>query len=257
MKRVLLLGYAALAYLSFVAIVGWAVTFVADLDIVSGIDHGPAAARGTAVAIDLALLGVFAVHHSLMARPAAKRALTRFVPQAAERSTYVLTADLLLALVLWQWRPVGPILWHVDTQPWRVLLWAGYLTGWVVAIASTFLIDHLDFVGLRQASAQTWARTHEPPRLTTRGLYTLVRHPIMLGLLIAFWVTPTLSVGHLLFATAGTAYVIVGIRFEEADLRRTLGARYVDYARRTPALLPVRRRAATGASAPVSREEAS
>lgn len=243
MKRTLLLGYAALAYVLFVAVLAWAVAFVADVGVVVGIDHGPRVATGAAIAVDLALLGAFAVHHSVMARPSAKRVLTRFVPAAAERSTYVLSADLLLALVFWQWRPVGGTLWDVSAQPWRGLLWTLYLAGWALAVASTFLVDHLDLVGLRQAGA----RDYVPPGFTTRGLYALVRHPLMLGLLVAFWATPTMSGGHLLFAAAATAYILVGIRFEEADLRRSIGAPYVDYARRTPALLPVRRRAVPGA----------
>lgn len=240
MKRALLLGYAALAYVLFVAVLVWAVGFVADVGVVPGIDEGQRVTTGTAIVVDLALLGVFAVHHSVMARPAAKRVLSRLVPARAERSTYVLTADLLLALVLWQWRPVGGTLWNVGAQPWRGLVWAAYLAGWAVAVASLFLIDHLDFVGLRQAAA----RSYVSPGFTTRGLYALVRHPLMLGLLVAFWTTPTMSGGHLLFATAATAYVLVGIRLEEADLQRAIGAPYAAYARRTPALLPVRRRAA-------------
>lgn len=242
MKRALLLGYAALAYVLFAAVLVWAVGFVADVGVVPGIDEGPRVTTGAAVAVDLALMGGFAVHHSVMARPAAKRVLSRFVPARAERSTYVLSADLLLALVLWQWRPLGGTLWTVGAQPWRGLLWATYLVGWAVAVASTFLIDHLDFVGLRQAAV----RTYVPPEFTTRGLYALVRHPLMLGLLVAFWATPTMSGGHLLFAAGATAYVLVGIRLEEADLRRAIGAPYSDYAQRTPALLPVRRRAAVG-----------
>lgn len=235
MKRVALIGYAVIAYVGFLTVIAWVIVWLTDLSPVTGIDHGVPSPAFVAAGIDLLLLGVFAVHHSVLARPAAKRMLARLLPVRAERSTYVLGADLLLALVLWLWYPIPGLVWRVDAQPWRGLIWAAYVLGWLLAITATFMIDHLDFVGLRQAAS----RRYRPPRFEVRWLYSAVRHPLMLGLLIAFWATPTMSWGHVLFAVAASAYIAVGIRFEERDLRATLGEPYRAYAARTPAVLPL------------------
>lgn len=237
MRRGALLAYAVIAWLGFLAVIAWAVTFLANVDLVTTIDRPRTGTTGAAVVIDLLLLGVFAVHHSVMARPAAKRLLTRFVPAAAERSTYVLVADLLLALVLWEWRSVPHRIWHLP-QPWAAAAWVVFGLGWAIAISSTFMIDHLDLVGIRQAGSREYA----PAPFQARWLYRLVRHPLMLGLLIAFWATPRMTVGHLLFALASTGYIVVGVWFEERDLRSTLGDPYREYAARTPAIVPALRR---------------
>lgn len=233
MKRTLLLTYALVAWLGFLITVAWAITFLANVDLVTTVDRPRHGSTTTAAVIDLAVLGLFAVHHSVMARPAAKRALTRIVPQAAERSTYVLAADLLLALVLWQWHSLPHSIWHVS-QPWTTVLWTVFGAGWAIAIASTFMIDHFDLVGLRQAASRAYA----PPTFQVRWLYRLVRHPLMLGLLIAFWATPSMTVGHLLFAVASSGYIAVGVWFEERDLRSALGEPYAAYASTTPAVIP-------------------
>lgn len=234
MKRCVLAGYAAVAYLGFLGVVAWSVAFLANVKVQPSVDRGPHHAATVAIAVDLLLLGAFALHHSIMARPGAKEILIRVLPRAAERSTYVLAADLLLALVLWQWLPIGGTLWNLTAQPWRGIVWALYLGGWALAIASTFMLDHLDLVGLRQAIS----REYQPPGFQVRWLYTFVRHPLMSGLLLAFWITPTMTVGHLVFAGAASAYIFVGIHFEERDLGRDLGQDYLDYARRTPAVMP-------------------
>lgn len=233
MRRILLLAYAITAWLGFLAVVVWAITFLASVDLLTTVDRRATDSTTTAALVDLALLGAFAVHHSVMARPSAKRVLKRVVPAKAERSTYVLVADLLLALVLWQWRSVPHAIWHL-TQPWTSAVWVVFAVGWLIAIGSTFMIDHFDLVGLRQVAARAYA----PPQFQVRWLYRLVRHPLMLGLVIAFWATPTMSVGHLLFAVASTGYIAVGVWFEERDLRSTLGEPYAAYARRTPAVIP-------------------
>ncbi|NUP47420.1 MAG: isoprenylcysteine carboxylmethyltransferase family protein [Catenulispora sp.] len=235
MKRFFLIAYATIAYLGFLAVFGWAFAFLADQPSAAGVDRSTAR-TGTAIAagVDLLLLGLFAVHHSVMARPAAKRLLKRVVPAAAERSTYVLTADALLALVLWQWRPIDGTAWNVQAQPARGTVWVLYGLGWAIAVGSTFMIDHFDLVGLRQAAS----RDYRPPAFQVRWLYGIIRHPIMAGFLIAFWSTPTMSRGHLLFSAAASAYILVGVTLEERDLRRELGAVYEDYASRTPAVIP-------------------
>lgn len=234
-RRPLLLAFAAVAYVGFLLAVAWSVLFLADVHLLTTVD-GPAhlGVIGAAL-VDLTLLGAFAVHHSAMARPVAKRLLARSVPAAAERSTYVLAADVLLLLVLALWQPIGGDVWHLGA-PWRAAVWAAYGLGWVVAITSTFMIDHWELVGLRQAAGRD-----RPTQFRVRWLYVLVRHPLMLGLLVAFWASPTMSRGHLLFAAAATGYIAIGIRLEERDLRRELPA-YADYAARVPAVLPVRLR---------------
>lgn len=233
MKRMLLGTYAVIAWLGFLAAVVWAIAFLANISPATTID-GPARTSTTlAVVIDAGLLGLFALHHSVMARPAAKRMLTRLVPEAAERSTYVLTADLLLALVLWQWHGIPTGIWTAHGLT-RDLVWVLYSVGWAIAVASTFMIDHLDLFGLRQALGR---RSH-PPAFRARWLYRVVRHPLMLGLLIAFWSTPSMTVGHLIFAGLASGYVAIGIWFEERDLRVELGPAYLAYAATTPAIVP-------------------
>lgn len=238
MTRTLLLAYAALAYLGFLMVTVWSVAFLADVPLPTAVDHGTASPAAVAVLVNLALLGAFALQHSVMARDSAKRVLGRVIPPGAERSTYVLATDLLLALLLWQWRPIEGRVWQVESEPWRTALWLAFAAGWAIAVAATFMIDHLDFVGLRQAA--TGDRASGP--FVERWLYSWVRHPLLLGLLIAFWATPSMSAGHLLFAGAATAYILVGMRLEERDLRRHLGEPYRAYAARTPALLPRPRR---------------
>jgi len=240
MTRALTMAVAIIAYGWFLADVVWAIAFLGGVPVLTTIDGGHRISTPVAVAVDLALFAAFAVHHSVLARDGAKRVLTRVIPPAAERSTYVLAADALLALVLWQWRPVGGSIWEVTAQPWRALLWAVCALGWVIAVAATFMIDHLDFVGLRQAG--TRPDRYRPPAFRERWLYAWVRHPLMLGLLIAFWATPAMTASHALFAATATGYIAVGVWFEERDLRRDLGQPYRDYTDRTPAIVPIPRR---------------
>jgi methanethiol S-methyltransferase len=148
-----------------------------------------------------------------------------------ERSTYVLTTSLVLGLLCWQWQALPATVWRLDAQPWAALVWVGYGAGWAIAIAATYMIDHAEFLGLRQAGPRSAS-------VSRRWLYAWVRHPMMTGLLIAFWATPVMTAGHLLFALAGCAYIAVGVHFEERDLRRTLGAAYADYAREVPRFVP-------------------
>jgi methanethiol S-methyltransferase len=232
--RVFLFGYSALAYIAFLLSSAWAFLFLAGRETAGhGID-GPAT-HGAAVslAIDGALLLLFAVHHSVMARPGVKR----FLPKAAERSTFVLVASLLLAAIFQWWQPVPAVLWHTE-RPWSVLIWAVYGLGWIIVVGSTYMVDHADFFGLKQA----WRpAAYAPPAFRERFLYAWLRHPMMLGLIVTFWATPKMSAGHLFFAVSATAYIAVGIRFEERDLRANLGPVYDDYAARVPAMVPIKR----------------
>ena len=232
-----ILGYAIAVYVVFLGVLGYAIGFFAGAGVPKGIDQGPSSPWPLAVAIDLLLLLLFAAQHTVMARPWFKRRWTRLVPVPAERATFVLCASLLLALLFWQWRPVGGTVWHLS-GPGAGALLALYAIGWVVAVGSTFMIDHFDLFGLRQAYLHARGATYRPPPFTERALYRRIRHPMMAGFVVVFWAAPTMTPGHLLFAAAATGYILVGITFEERDARRDLGEPYRAYQRRVPALMP-------------------
>jgi methanethiol S-methyltransferase len=233
----LTLGYAALGYLVLLGVLAYSAGFFAGLGVPKGIDQGTRSGWPAAVAIDAALLLLFAVQHTVMARAWFKRQWTRLVSASAERATYVLFASLLLILLFWLWRPVGGTAWRLP-EPGRGLLFAVYAAGWLIVITSTFLISHFDLFGVRQAYLPARGRAYHPPRFTERSLYRRIRHPLMTGFLVVFWAAPTMTVGHLLFAAAATGYILVGITFEERDLRRSFGEVYASYTARVPALIP-------------------
>src|SRR6516165_8890251 len=237
MRALVILLYAAAVYLLFLGVLGYAVGFFADVGVPKGIDQGPHAAAPVAVGIDLLLLLLFAVQHTVMARPWFKRRWTRVVPQPAERVTFVLAASLALALLFWLWRPVGGTVWSLP-GPGAATVWAGYAAGWALAVSSTFLISHWDLFGLRQAWLHARRVRYSPPPFTERGLYRRIRHPLMTGFLIVFWAAPTMTAGHVLFAATATGYILAGIAFEERDLIRSLGETYTAYRARVPALIP-------------------
>jgi protein-S-isoprenylcysteine O-methyltransferase Ste14 len=236
-SRVIVLGYAVIAYAAFVASASWAVGFLACRGAPTCVDAPVTRSAWTALGVDAALLLAFALQHTVMARTGFKRRVTRLIPPAAERSTFVLVTSLLLLALFGWWQPVGGTLWHVD-EPWSAAIWAVYGAGWVLVVWSTFAVDHADFLGVKQAYRSLRRRDYRPPEFTQGGLYAWCRHPMMLGLLIAFWATPRMTAGHLAFAVATTGYIAVGIRFEERALVAQLGPAYEDYARRVPALVP-------------------
>lgn len=237
----LVLGYAVAVYLIFVAVLAYSAGFFIGAVVPKGIDSGSRLAWPLAALIDLLLLSLFAVQHTVMARPWFKRRLAAVLPPAAERSTFVLASSGVLALVLWQWRPLGGTVWHLSGAAAGPVL-AIYAAGWAVALGSTFLVSHADLSGLRQAVLYARGAPCRPPPFTERGLYRWIRHPLMTGFLIIFWAAPVMTAGHLLFAAASTGYILVGIAFEERDLRRQLGESYRAYAARVPALIPLPRR---------------
>jgi protein-S-isoprenylcysteine O-methyltransferase Ste14 len=237
-RKALVLGYGAIAYVAFLLVFAYTIGFLANVAVPKGVDDGPTAPAPAAMLIDLGLLGVFAAQHSVMARPWFKRWCTRFVPVAIERSTYVLAATAAVALLLWQWRPLPDTIWLAPAGLATGLLWTLYVAGWVILVLSTFLIGHFDLFGLRQVLARARERRYAEPGFRQPPLYGLVRHPIMTGFIIAFWATPRMSVGRLLFAVAATGYIVVAVRFEENDLRRHLGERYQRYERDVPRFVP-------------------
>ena len=240
MTRVLAFLYALVAYSIFLASFLYAVAWLGNLWVDKTIDSGDAADLPHALLINVLLLSAFAVQHSLMARPAFKRWWTQFVSPAIERSTYVLAASLLLFAICLFWQPLPQAAWHAE-GPVAVALGGLFWVGWLIVLTSTFMISHFELFGLRQAWLHLRQQAARPVPFVERLLYRFVRHPIMLGFLIAFWAAPTMSVGHLLFATVTTAYILVALQLEERDLRAAHGAAYEDYRRRVPMLLPLPR----------------
>lgn len=228
---------SAAAWLGFVVVTVWTMAFLADVVVPRTVDGPERTTTARAIAIDLALLLFFAVQHSVMARRQVKSWLSRRIPTALERTSYVLATDICLALLLVFWQPWGGQIWHAD-GPVAIIAWSLFIAGWALALTATFAVDHLELVGLRQAG---WAAGRDPgltSDLHVGGLHAVVRHPLMTGLLLAFWATPRMGASHLLFALAATAYIAVGIKFEERDLRKTFGPSYDAYAAQVPALIP-------------------
>jgi len=237
MNKVLGVAFGLAAYVIFLFSFLYAVGFVGNLIVPKSIDSGVETNLVTAVVIDLLLLGAFAIQHSVMARPAFKAAWTRLVSPSIERSIYVLVSSLLLLLLFWQWRPLPKTIWEahgVISAALMVLFWLG----WLVVLLSTFMISHFDLFGLRQVLLKMQGKAYTLPPFTTRGFYRFVRHPIMIGFIVAFWAAPTMTLGHLLFALATTGYILIGIQFEEHDLANALGDAYRQYREKVPMLLP-------------------
>lgn len=241
MARTLALIYGTLNYLVFLAVFCYAVGFVGDLAVPRSVDRGLQAPVGRALVVDVVLLILFAAQHSVMARPAFKRWLIRALPQSIERSTYVLASNLVLALLFWQWQPIPAIIWDVTTPVVRTAVWVLFWLGWVIAVTSTFLVSHVDLLGLRQVYRAWRVQPYVPIGFRARLLYRVVRHPLMLGFVIAFWAAPTMTAGHLLFAAATTGYIVIAVQLEERDLIAALGNEYRQYRREVPMLVPVRR----------------
>lgn len=238
MNRYLTISYGAGCYVVFLASFFYAIGFVGNLVVPRTVDHGVAASIAEAVVVNVLLLAVFAMQHSVMARPAFKRWWTRLVPNAIERSTYVLLSSLALFLLYWQWRTMPGLVWNVAWQPGRIALWVLFAAGWTTVLLGTFMVSHFDLFGLRQVYLAWRGTPYTDLEFRTSLLYRLVRHPLMLGFIVAFWATPTMTVGHLLFAVATTSYILIAIQLEEHDLESALGDHYRDYRARVPMLIP-------------------
>jgi protein-S-isoprenylcysteine O-methyltransferase Ste14 len=233
----LIFFYGIACYAVFFATFLYALGFVGNFIVPRAIDGTPRVDLATALLTDLGLLLLFALQHSVMARPAFKRWLTRFVPESAERSTYVLASSLALIALFALWQPLGGEIWHVDA-PWRGVLYVAFGFGWGLVLVSSFLINHFDLFGLRQVWLQLRGKPYTHLRFGTPGPYKLIRHPLYLGWFFAFWATPVMTATHLLFALATTGYILIAIQLEERDLVAALGDDYRRYRERVPMIVP-------------------
>lgn len=238
MKRITAFTYGIICYVIFLITFQYTMGFIGNLFVPKSIDSPPVSPLGQALLIDALLLGLFAVQHSVMARPGFKRWWTRFVPKPVERSTYVLFSSLALIVLFVYWQPIGGVIWHVQDPVGQAILYGLCVFGWVLVLVATFLINHFDLFGLRQVWFYLRGKEDHALAFVTPGLYRMVRHPIYVGFIFAIWATPTMTVAHLFFALLSTVYILIGIRLEEQDLVAYYGARYREYKQQVPMLVP-------------------
>lgn len=237
MGKLVVLAYGVVSYVVFLLTFLYTIGFVGNAVVPKTIDSGSQGDLLPSILINVVLLGLFAVQHTIMARPAFKERWVKSIPPETERSTFVLLASLLLILMMWQWRALPEVIWSVEGVVAQVL-WVVFFMGWGIVLFSTVLIDHFDLFGLRQVVLAYQGKPYTSPEFVERSLYKVIRHPLMLGFLIAFWATPQMTVGHLVFSITTTLYILFGIQVEERDLRAAHGEQYADYRQRVPMVIP-------------------
>jgi protein-S-isoprenylcysteine O-methyltransferase Ste14 len=255
MAGLVALIYGLIAYALFLGTILYAIGFVGNVLVPKSIDSGEPGPFTLAVAVNMLLLGLFAFQHSVMARPGFKRRWTRFVPRSVERTTYVVLASLILILLFWQWRPMPMPVWTVTDPTFAAILLGVFWAGWALVFLSTFLIDHFELFGLRQVWARIRGRELPHPTFKTPLFYKAVRHPLYLGFLLAFWATPVMTAGHLLFAIGTTGYILIAIALEERDLIALFGDQYRRYRQSVPMLIPLPRRKGGGEASGIGAEK--
>jgi len=241
LRKFLATAYGVAGYVLALGTFMYAIGFVGDFLVPKTIDSGTPGPFWPAVLVNVALLSVFAVQHSVMARPAFKRWWIKVIPHSIERNTYVFATNFAMILMFWQWQPLAGVVWSVELPALQYALYAACGLGWLTVLCSTFMLNHFDLFGLRQALLNLKGRAHAPLEFRTPLLYTFVRHPIQMGFVIAFWATPHMTVGHLLFTVMTTGYIMVALQLEERDLIAQYGDRYRTYMKQVRMLLPIRR----------------
>jgi protein-S-isoprenylcysteine O-methyltransferase Ste14 len=239
MKKIIILFYGLIAYVVFLISFLYAIAFVGDFLVPKTINSETESIGFSAVLINLALLSLFAIQHSVMARPAFKAWWIKIIGKPAERSTYILLTSLVLLLLFWKWQPINTIVWEVEKSVIAMVLIGIFALGWLIVLLSTFMISHFELFGLTQIVDNFKNRTTPSLTFQTNYLYKIVRHPIMLGFIIAFWATPIMTLGHLLFAVVTTLYILIAVKYlEEKDLHKALGKAYEDYQEKVPMIVP-------------------
>lgn len=238
MGRILALLYGGICYICFLAAFGYAIAFVGDFGVPKTINSGASGEFWTALLINAGLLGLFAIQHSGMARPGFKRWWTKIIPEPIERSTYVLLASGVLFLLYWQWQPMSGVIWSVETETFRWVLWGLFALGWGIVVYTTLLISHAHLFGLTQVHDYMKGQEQWEPEFQTPNLYKRMRHPMMLGFFFAFWAIPEMTTGHLLFSIATTGYILIALQLEERDLIRLFGDKYRRYREQVPMFIP-------------------
>ena len=239
MKGILIFVFGLVSYLVFFAVFLYWIGFMDNLLVPKGIDAGTTGSIFLAVVINFLLVTVFGLQHSIMARSKFKKWLTRFVPPAAERSVYVLISSLILILVFWLWQPVEINVWHVESYTFQIIIYAFFVLGWIILLISTFLINHFELFGLQQIYTNLRNKPMKAPEFQMPLFYRIVRHPMMIGVIIAIWATPDMTLGHLMFSVFMTGYILIGTYFEEQDLVRNFGGKYIMYRNSVPKVIPI------------------
>ncbi len=239
MRRILAFLFGLISYIIFLGTFLYAIAFIGGLPFPKTINSGPESPLYIAIIIDSCLMVLFAVQHSVMARQGFKRIWTKVIPKPIERSTYVLLSSLVLILLFWQWRPMNMVVWHVESGMGRAVIWTGFAFGWFIVLFGSFLINHFNLFGLQQVYRYLNKREPIPPTFTKPLFYKIVRHPLMLGFIIAFWATPVMNAGHLLFSVGTTGYILLAIQLEERDLVNFHGQEYAQYQREVSQIIPM------------------